>query len=69
MLRNMRDEQKKALSDANKAWSKCVSESFIGQWLAKENNNSIEEVCTEELSAMRELNKALYEEKPMPFKC
>ena len=68
VYRNMRDEQKKALFDANKAWSKCVSENFIGKWLSKETNESIEDVCVDELSSMRELNEGLYEEKPIPFK-
>jgi hypothetical protein len=57
---NLRDEEVKGpLKKANMVWADCISKNFLPEWLAGENLN-IEEVCTSELEAMRELDSAAY---------
>lgn len=66
-IKNLRTESHLELKNANNAWTKCVSESFMPRWLAGESL-SIEEVCSEQHSRMGEANEAVYGESPMPFK-
>lgn len=67
MFRNLRTEDKHALFAANKAWSACISDNFLPNWLNKSSDATIEEVCCDELTSMRELNESVYGESPMPF--
>ena len=64
--KNLRNEDKSALKQANQAWSKCVAENYIPQWLQGANLN-ITEVCTEELSKLNELDASVYP-NGIPFK-
>jgi hypothetical protein len=49
--KNLRDEQKTALKQANIAWSQCLAKNFVPQWLNGASLN-ITEVCTEELAKL-----------------
>ena len=49
------------------ALEKVISENFLPAWLAGTNEGSIEDVCVDELTTLRELDSAFYEAKPMPF--
>jgi len=66
MQKNMRSENRAALKQANKAWTDCLASTFVPQWLAGENLN-INEVCSEELSKMNELDADVYP-AGLPFK-
>lgn len=66
-VKNFRNDEQLALKQANNAWSNCVAQNFLPQWL-KGDKLSIEEVCQAEWTAMKELDDTLYAETPMPFK-
>lgn len=66
-IKNLRTEAHVELKNANIAWTKCISESFMPRWLAGEQL-SIEEVCSEQHGRMTEADEAVYGERPMPFK-
>lgn len=65
--KTLRNAEQLELKQANHAWANCISKAFLPQWLKGENVN-INEVCTEEYEKMRELDAAIYEDHPMPFK-
>jgi hypothetical protein len=50
MYRNLRSEDKHALFMANKAWSACITDNFLPNWLNKSSDATIEEVCCDELA-------------------
>ena len=60
---DLRNETKGGLKKANMAWADCVAKNFMPQWLAGKDL-SIEEVCTSELEAMREMDSAIYPAQP-----
>ena len=64
--KNLRSETKTALKGANKAWSDCVAQTFLPQWLQGANLN-VTEVCTEELSKLNEIDAEVYP-AGLPFK-
>lgn len=53
--KNLRTEQHVALKQANKAWTDCIAQRFLPEWLNGKNLN-ITEVCTEELEKLNELD-------------
>ena len=65
--KNLRDESRLELKQANKAWSECVSSSFLPKWLNGENVN-VEEVCREQQDRINELNEAVFAEQPNPIR-
>jgi hypothetical protein len=64
--KNLRSEAKAGLKEANIAWSNCVAQNYLPQWLAGANLN-ITEVCTEELAKLNESDAENYPEG-IPFK-
>ena len=66
-VKNFRNDDQLALKQANNAWSNCVPQNFLPQWLKGDKLN-IEEVCQSEWTAMKEIDDTLYAETPMPFK-
>jgi hypothetical protein len=66
MGKNLRSDNRATLKQANKAWTDCVASSFLPQWLAG-TNLTITEVCTEELSTLKELDSEVYP-GGLPFK-
>lgn len=64
--KNLRNEAKADLKQANIAWSNCVAQNFLPQWLEGANLN-ITEVCTEEFAKLNEADAACYPEG-VPFK-
>jgi hypothetical protein len=42
MFRNLRTEDKHALFMANKAWSACITDNFLPNWLNKSSDATIE---------------------------
>ena len=57
--KNLRSENKAALKTANKAWTDCITQNYLPQWLQGANLN-IAEVCTEELTKLNELDAEIY---------
>ena len=66
LKKNLRDEPKLALKQANIAWANCVAQNFLPQWLAGANLN-VTEVCGEELAKMNESDAENYP-GTLPFK-
>lgn len=66
-FRNLRSDSQIELKEANRAWTNCVSNTFLPKWLAGEKLN-VEEVCREEHERMNELNDAAFEESPNPIR-
>ena len=64
--KNLRSETKTALKVANKAWTDCVAQTYLPQWLQGANLN-VTEVCTEELSRLNEIDAEVYPGN-LPFK-
>ena len=63
--KNFRTETKSALKIANKAWTDCIANNFLGQWL-NGANIAVTDVCKDELQRMQELDAEVYGE--LPFK-
>ena len=57
--KNLRNESKLALKQANVQWANCIVQNFLPQWLAGANLN-VTEVCTEELAKMNESDTENY---------
>ena len=57
--KNLRNEQKSGLKLANKAWTDCVVNKFLDEWLSGKDLNVLE-VCKDEYSTMSELDKEIY---------
>ncbi len=66
MNQNLRTEAHLELKQANNAWSECISRNFLPQWLQGANLNILE-VCPNEYEKLKELDGAVYGEKPLPF--
>ena len=66
LAKNLRTEPKVALKQANKAWTDCVAQSFLPQWLQGANLN-VNEVCSEQLAKLNELDAEVYP-GGLPFK-
>ena len=64
---NLRDEARTTFKKANMAWADCISKNFLPQWL-NGASVSIEEVCTDELEAMRAQEAELYPPVPYTYK-
>lgn len=63
--KNLRNEAKTNLKQANKAWTDCVAQNFLKDWLDGKNI-TINDVCQDELSKMTELDTEIYGQ--LPFK-
>lgn len=63
--KNLRSEPKLALKQANKAWTDCIAQHFLPDWLNGKNLN-INEVCTDELQKLSELDQEQY--GALPFR-
>jgi len=61
--KNLRSEAKLALKQANKAWTDCIVQNFLSDWL-NGKQVSINDVCQDELQKMNELDKEQYGEWP-----
>ena len=61
--KNLRSEPKLALKQANKAWTDCVVQNFLSDWLSGKNV-AVTDVCQEELQRMQDLDKEQYGEWP-----
>ena len=57
--KNLRNESKLALKQANVQWANCIAQNFLPQWLAGANLN-VTEVCTEKLTKMNESDAENY---------
>lgn len=57
--RNLRDEKKTELKQANLAWSNCVAQNYVPQWLSGASLN-VTEVCADELAKLNELDAEVY---------
>lgn len=64
--KNLRNEQRLALKQANIRWANCVADKFLPNWLNGQNLD-VKEVCREELDTMKELDSAQYPELPLAF--
>ena len=63
--KNMRSEAKVELKMANKRWADCVAQKFLPDWLSGKSV-TLNEVCTEELQTMQDLDSQIYPD--FPFK-
>ncbi len=59
LQKNLRNESKLNLKQANFVWANCIAQNYIPQWLSGANLN-ITEVCTEELSKLNEADAENY---------
>jgi len=59
LQKNLRNESKLALKQANIAWANCVAQTFLPQWLAGANLN-VTEVCADELAKLNESDAENY---------